>query len=334
MTSTRSAGSLPRWLRDGGRERGLLLAAALVIATNAVVIAGVGLNRRGAPDASLTLTERELHLAYADSENTGLSLDLEWNGGGWGAGPDWFDRTRLEALGFDCSKPLGDEDAELWYDKMLPRQHYAVLEYGGTSWQAWLDDSARELKELRAEVERGEEPAQTLRERENLIAAKRLGLSRLFLIDAGADARILRQRYPDPSRFLIAPAKIQLHYRKDWDSKTNSYGEPYLRGAVSELLVASLHVPRRLRGVPDAVRDEDRRTAEERQAAEARRAAGKSGGAELLPDPEPWYLQSFHPPRYRVEVRYGRRHESWIETIERLPQGDAAAVALPAVGAH
>jgi len=326
MTSPRSATTRLHWLRAGGRERGLLLAAALVIATNIVVLTGVGLNRRGTPDASLDLTERELRLGYAGSENTGLSLDLEWNGGGWGAGPEWLDRPKLEALGFDCSKPLDDEEAELWYDKALPLQRYAVLEYGGAAWQGWLDDSARELQELRARVERGEEQERTLRERENLIAAQRRGMSRLFLVDVGSDAGALREGHPDRSRFLIAPARVQIHYRKEWNRETRSYDAPYLRGGVPEILVASLHVPRRLRGVPDAVRDEDRRAAEERRTA-ADEDDGTASGSD--PDEEPWYQQSYHPPRYRVDVRYGSSHEPWIAAIERIPQGDAAGTKQP-----
>src|SRR5207245_9835380 len=48
------------------RRAGLLSALALIVVTNAIVLAGVLSNRRGEPDAILTLTERELPLGWVE----------------------------------------------------------------------------------------------------------------------------------------------------------------------------------------------------------------------------------------------------------------------------
>ncbi len=62
------------------RKYGLIFAIALLVIVNIVVLAGVGRNRSGAPDAVLELTERELPMSYRgseDKENTGMSLRLD-----------------------------------------------------------------------------------------------------------------------------------------------------------------------------------------------------------------------------------------------------------------
>ena len=57
------------------KKYGLIAAIALIVLTNVVVLAGVAYNRSGEPDATVTLTERELNLAGSwrleDREDSG-----------------------------------------------------------------------------------------------------------------------------------------------------------------------------------------------------------------------------------------------------------------------
>ena len=91
------------------RRAGWLLSIGLVAATNLIVLAGVAYNRSGAPDAEVTLTEREVALPWRTSEigeeDTGVSLRLRtaesefaWRPAADGAitGRPWLDQGKLE----------------------------------------------------------------------------------------------------------------------------------------------------------------------------------------------------------------------------------------------
>ena len=59
-----------------------IMAAALLVLTNIIVLVGVAYNRMGDTETSLLLTERELSLpyrSYSKKENSGLSLRVNWN---------------------------------------------------------------------------------------------------------------------------------------------------------------------------------------------------------------------------------------------------------------
>jgi hypothetical protein len=116
------------------RRYGPWLAAALVVLSNLAAWRVAALNRRGEPEAVLVLTERELRLPVRQAENTALTLRLvfeRWRERGNTVVTEagWFDRAKLEAIGFDCSRPLTPEHAE-YYRTRAPRSTFAALEYG------------------------------------------------------------------------------------------------------------------------------------------------------------------------------------------------------------
>ena len=89
------------------RRRGLLVAAALILVTNAVVLVEVARNRAGAPVETIQLTERELPLNFRGKEDTGVSVSL--NGRRfYSVGDDfsWLNQAKLEELGFDYARAL------------------------------------------------------------------------------------------------------------------------------------------------------------------------------------------------------------------------------------
>src|SRR5207245_9914009 len=85
------------------------------------------------------------------------------------------------------------------------------------------------------------------------VATTRIGRARLFASDVGRDATVLRGRYPDRSRYIVAGAVLRLQYRKPWDEKRRAPGGALLSGSVAELLVSAIHVPLARRPVLDAV---------------------------------------------------------------------------------
>ena len=249
--------------------RGLLAGLVLILLTNAAILAGVAWNRRGEPDAVLTLTERELQLPWnaGDEDDTGLVLRLEWNPRGIAgkALPAALPAATLRELGFRRSPLPGRSQP--------PRTAWVVLEMEGEAWQRWLAERRREAEEQRAKAEESDCPPG------HEIEQMEMSESRLVLVDAGLDREALRRRHPDWRRSIIVPGVVEAD------------------GLVSELGVESIYVPLRLRPVLDEIV-----TAE---LVKRHRIAG----AEDAP----------RPPRYRMDVAFGRRGEPWLVKVEKLP---------------
>jgi hypothetical protein len=257
--------------------RGLLAGLVLILLTNAAVIAGVAWNRRGEPDAVVTLTERELQLPWSagDEDDTGLILRLEWNprDAASDATPQALPATTLRELGFRLSPPPGRHQP--------PRAAWVVLEMEGEAWQRWLAKRRREAEDQKRAAEESDCPSSGDFEQ------MQMRESRLVLVDAGLDREALRRRHPDRGRFVIVPGVVGPD------------------GVVSELGLESIHVPRRLRPVLDEIV-----TAE---LVRRYRIAGAEDGP--------------RPPRYRMNVAFGRRGEPWLVSVEKLspPAGFASA---------
>jgi len=103
--------------------RAFVLPAVLVALADAWLLIGVARNRAGEPDAVVELTERELSLVRLGEENSGVALDMEWQGPRRRpveAGRDWFDEAKLRELGLD----LGRRSR-----KPLPKEAYVVFEH-------------------------------------------------------------------------------------------------------------------------------------------------------------------------------------------------------------
>jgi hypothetical protein len=210
--------------------RGLLAGLALIALANAAVLAGVSWNRRGEPEATVTLTERELRIPWSainDEDDTGLDLQLEWNAR-WAAGgrsPEGLPLTTLRELGF---QPRAGQTEP-------PRTAWVVLEMDGEAWQSWIAKRRRQVEE-----ERRKEPDSDCPPGSDLEQMLVSG-SRLVVVDAGRDRHALRRRHPDRSRYLVVPGTV--------NAREVSPG--VFAGLVSELRVESIHVPLRLRPVLD-----------------------------------------------------------------------------------
>jgi hypothetical protein len=116
------------------RRYGPWLAAALVVLSNLAAWRAAALNRSGEPEAVLVLTERELRLPVRQAENTALTLSLVFEpprprSDGAPREPGWFDRAKLRSIGFDCRRPVTQENAD-YYRTRPPRTVFAALEYG------------------------------------------------------------------------------------------------------------------------------------------------------------------------------------------------------------
>lgn len=292
------------WLR-------FVTSAGLVVLTNVFVLVGVAYNRGGEPEAEITLTEREAPLSYEafrSEENTELALRLHWQSPAhrWHAfrvesrsEPDWFNQARLEAVGYDCSLPLSDASAEQYYDKLLPREAFVVLGYGGEAWTHWLEQWAQDKVMMAKQVDKGKWSKNDL-ERFNE-AYERLPKtgSRLLAVDVGSDPIQLRQRYPEHDQFVIVRAEVRLYLVREGKSASSERHSAYLRGEVTRLLIDDIHVPFELRTVLDTLS----------------RAEAERHWTPHVPFVRPDKVKE---PRYEVTLRFGRRHEPWITAIRLL----------------
>jgi hypothetical protein len=269
-------------------RRSLLGAAALVLLVNAFVLARVAWNRAGDPDASVTLTERELPLGWAhlDGEDSGVSLRLDHRHGAHRdlGGPEEdeippVDESTLVALSFDVHLPSTTEEAR-WFDRRyLSRPAWGVFEAGGPSWEAWKRRTERHTAALELEVAEGRmTEAHARSERESRQSWLAMG-SRLFLIEVGADADLLRQRHPDRRRLFILPVLVRPRVvGRDWDGPCIP-PRCRLTGEI-EQRITRVNVPSRLQSsLPGASTRGDK------------------------------------APRYEVDLAIGRGHEPWITAI-------------------
>jgi hypothetical protein len=272
------------WLLWGG--------AALILAVNAVLLAGVVWNRSGEPGSSLTLGQRELTLPYAfglDGERGGVTLMLNWrvlpaeggtddpyaghasSHGPGGVGAGWLDEAKLRALGFDLPR----DGAR----RPRAREVYLVLELAGEAWQQAQDRARGRLQRAQARGSADERDAAALKSAQEALQFELHRASRLFAVDAGLDAAALRQRHPDLRRYAIVRARVTAHTnlmdrREVW------------QGVISELAVSSVSVPYALRSAMDRMDLEGWRTA---------RAA------------------------FEIDLSWGRRFEPWISALRAQP---------------
>jgi hypothetical protein len=211
------------------RTHTLVAGGVLILATNAVALLGVVYNR-GDAESTLTLTQRELHLPYNwgfEKENSGIALTLQWrtlaeerevndgapiNYTAFGREPDWLDKAKLTALGFDVSKPEDTAQGRMYYDKMLSKDVLLVLEFDGPAYRTALErmqqHGQKEEALLNANPGKKEFEERVKNAKRSLYQEERIN-SRLFVVDAGLDAASLRASYPDRNRYAIVRGQIQ-----------------------------------------------------------------------------------------------------------------------------
>lgn len=292
------------------KKYGLISTLALIILTNVVVLSGVAYNRSGEPDATVQLTERELHWQYhsgiTNKEDTGLYLTLKWSMPGyqsnrWDSTPtkNWIDIEKLKEMGFDTSFPLENKKASRYYSHQLPRQAYVVLEFNGDAYQEWLVGAQKRAEEIKQELmeEKKEKKKKNLENDLRHVQQKLITHSHLFAVDGGRDPELLRKQYSDQSKYIITPAvfDISMHYAPKKKDEPKSIRNPYLSGWIRKISIPAIHVTSNYRSffISDI----------------------KTHTKTYLPENKPLSdLES----RYQVTLSYGKRYEPWIVDVKKL----------------
>lgn len=270
--------------------KALLLGTGLIVATNAIVLAGVAYNRSGEPEATITLTERELSLPYyysGNTENSGIQLRLKHRYGNSGyfsreykrpESLNWFNKEKLAELGFDVSKSISDGDGKRHYQRLSEKEVILVLEYNGTAYKSVLEAAQKHVDDLIAD----QANSQKIDRAEQNLAREKTAASRLFVIDAGLDRDALRAKYSDRTKYLLLKGVVKARI-----TSTRSGGSR-LVGYIKSLSNKTIHVPLQYHDVLEAVVEE---------------------GARRQPN---------EPPRFEVTINIGQRLEPWVVGVERL----------------
>lgn len=283
-------------MRKWTRTHTLVAGIVLILATNAVALLGVAYNR-GEPESTLKLTERELHLPYSwgfENENSGIALTLQWrvlaeqgeslfglgtSYTGFGNVPDWLDKAKLTALGFDTSKPENTPQGRMHYDKLLPKEVFLVLEFDGPAYRTALARIRQHLQKeealLKANVGEKEFEERAKNAKRELYQEERIN-SRLFIIDADHDVASLRAKHPDRNRYAIVRGQIQ-------PQLVENNRKSKLVGYISGLSVSQINVPALHRQIFEPLQKSAQRN---------------EYGAAVTP--------------FEVAVAFGKRFEPWI----------------------
>lgn len=263
------------------KRRLVIASIGLVLVVNALVLAGVAFNRSGEPEAVLKLTERELAMPWVHwPQRENSGIALRISRAM--QSDDWLDRDKLIALGFDPERFSLDVQRSRW--RGVERPAWVVLEYDGPAFQAVLADQRETVDRTRSGVATGEHNQRELTAARERLEQLERAESRLLAVDAGTDRKALRERYPDRRRFALMRARVRMHA-----VYTPADEVPQVRAHISSLLPGRVHVPRHMH-------------------AELARATGRDRRDHLS------------PPRYRVELRFGRRGEPWLAGIEAMPE--------------
>ena len=280
-------------MKTWSRGRTLGVGIGLIVLTNAIALGGVWWNRSATPDSALMLSERELGRPWRSlrlMENSGLALNLNWRVAGREAGeftsgytvnggtPEWLDAAKMAALGFpvDAARPDGERRQHV---HQLPREVILVMELAGPAWQHALEkareNAGRHAAAAAANVGSKQFTARAKQATDEL-AREENSNSRLFVIDAGLDARLLREKYPDRNRFLLLHGTV----RPSMHSRGNS--TPQATGYVSRVGNGQIHVPHALR-----------------ESFESLRPPGEPGGGD----------------RFTATLLVGQRLEPWLAEV-------------------
>ena len=246
-------------------QKWLVVAGTLIwVATNAVALIGVASNRIGPPESTLALTEREF-TAYGSwrsesKENNGLSLDIRfrtetarsvdpdqtganpWTHGGLDSPVRWLDQEKLVGLGFNADATANGPESERYYNHMLERSVLLVLELDGPASQLALQEAHDRVAYLEREAQDGSQNnkvSQSLKQAQVSLEREE-NESRLFIIDAGLDEKLLRQQYPDRTHYAIVRGNVRP--TMVWTKKSSK-----LYGMVTAVHCQTIHVPLQFR---------------------------------------------------------------------------------------
>ena len=269
-------------------------AGVLIVFINLLVLGGVYVNRSGEPEALLVLSERELSLVseYRD-ENSGLAMRLNWrvfnpeSDGHYSYyhQPEWLDKTKLVELGFDVEKYTRKLGKNRKYRRPLPRDVFIVLENNSplhAKTVAIAESSVARARASHLGDDGNDSLENLLKNAEKNLMEEKFSRSRLYVIDAGLDPELLRAKYPQKDKYIIAAGVVRLNR-----SYTGSRVD--IQGYIEQVSISTIHVSRYYRDFFKTILN------------------SRSS-----------YLAGGKPPRFKAQLAYGSRFEPWLVSLEKI----------------
>ncbi|WP_380606751.1 DUF4824 family protein [Steroidobacter flavus] len=274
--------------------RALLVGVALIVVTNAVVLGGVAYNRRGEPESSLRLTERELQMrnwGWAENENSSIDLYLRWRvsetdtldkdyyyGGAYRRNFE-LDAQKLRRFGFDVSGDLESEEVRRRLQFQPAKMAWVVLEQDGPAYQKVLARAiqGRDVAEVAAAANAHADSKDRLEYASNNLENEQRRESRLFVVQIAAEEAGLRALYPDRRMYAIVRGAIKLSVEGD-------AGRRHLSAYIDGIDVDAIRVPHTYREIVE-------------------------------PFAQPREHNGCCDPRYMATVNFGQRLEPWIAEL-------------------
>ncbi|WP_052659140.1 DUF4824 family protein [Pseudomonas sp. LFM046] len=217
------------------KTRAALLSGLVLIGlTHAIALAGVWYNRSGEPESRLLLSERELQRSYdwSQHESSGLSLRLDWR---HPSDPKIDERYRSRMLDEPQLLELGFEKPVDGRRDRLSREVLVVLELDGPARKAELERERQRRDQARAALAaapKDQHLQDADRAAREFLEQEENRASRLFAVDVGLDRAALRARYPDRSRYALAPGSVNAWIH-----------DGHLTGQIGQLRIAEINVP-------------------------------------------------------------------------------------------
>lgn len=190
----------------------LWAAVGTVLIANVFALLHARSNRTETAMTDIVLTQREVQRPFSDSEDSGVTLNLQWNR----ADMSWLDAPALGELGFDTSMAPSDHRAQEFYSRQRARRAFIALEYDGPAWRGWLEREPRSYDDPREIT------------------------THLMAIDSASDPVRLRARHPDRSSVIIVPAVTSIFVNTPYEDHHRK--PPRLSGAIVDIPL-SIHVP-------------------------------------------------------------------------------------------
>ena len=218
-----------------------LVGLTLLLATNILILSGVGYNRVGVPTSQLTLSERELRIDSnytIDRESSGIDLTLNWRQSTpknatyrpYRYGNISITEAQFSQLGFSPK----DHMASYWRPSI---EVYWALEFNGPSYRAELELAKQIADEKQANYTSNpnKHNERELEEANDHLTDEINHNSRLFFLEASAYRDQLFTKYADQDMVLIIKGLVRASY----DQKQNQYFMHLVQPSVQSIMLPS-----------------------------------------------------------------------------------------------
>lgn len=221
-----------------------IVGISIVVVANLFVFSNVLSNRNLGEKITLTLSERELRVPYYGirKEDSSLTINVRWRLKNEGENFYRYSRRlkvsprRIEELGFNLPKPLGDSSRiDPVYEEL-----FWLVEFNGETYQQAVTAAEERLKSAQVKLEDGDKKHQLENLKRNL-EEELNNSSRLFVVDVAEQPEKLDLSRTG-SQYFIAKGLVKPAVEKNYDKTISKDVYTYYL-YFKEMSTANIYVP-------------------------------------------------------------------------------------------